>query len=119
MVLNTRFSRNSSLASPSRVFYYSSIQTHGMMTPKGRKIKITRVNIKNGKGVKTVTIKDNKGVHTNSVPLNMTEMKNVKNHKFMPKLFLEPMTNVKNIKAADISKTRRRKSKKVTRKSKK
>lgn len=107
------------------VFYYSSVQTHGMMTPHGKKEKITRVNIKNGKGVKTVTIKDNKGIHTNSVPLNLTEMKNVKHHRFMPQLFSLPMANVKNMKSmksmksAVQKKIRRRKSNKDTRKLKK
>ena len=105
-------------------FYYSSVQTHGIMTPNGKKIKTTRVNIKNGKGVKTVTVKDNKGVHSNSMPLNITEMENVKNHKFMPTLFALPMTNVKNMKlsksiSASQRKTRHRKVKKGTRKSKK
>ena len=91
------------------------------MTPEGKKMKITRVSIKNGKGVKTVTVKDNKGTHTNSVPLNLTEMENVKNHKFMPGFFELPMTNVKNMKsmAAVRRKTTRRKSKKDTRKLKK
>lgn len=100
-------------------FYYSSVQTHGVMTSDGKKIKRTQVNIKNGKGVKTVTIKDKKGVHTNSVPLNLTEMENVKNHKFMPRFFEIPMTNIKNMKHASQKKTRHRKVKKGTRKSKK
>jgi hypothetical protein len=100
-------------------FYYSSVQTHGLMTSDGKKIKVTRVDIKNGKGVKTVTIKDKKGIHTNSVPLNLTEMENVKNHKFMPRFFQIPMTNVKNMKSASQRKTRHRKVKKGTRKSKK
>lgn len=100
-------------------FYYSSIQTHGVMGSDGKKIKTTSVNIKNGKGVKTVTIKDKDGVHTNSIPLNLTEMSNIKNHKFMPGFFSVPITNVKNMKYASGKKTRHHKSKKGTRKSKK
>lgn len=99
-------------------FYYSSVQTHGIMTPNGKKIKTTRVNIKNGKGVKTVTVSDNKGTHSNSIPLNLTEMENVKNHKFMPGFFTVPMTNVKNMKTNSASKKKRthRKTKKVSKK---
>lgn len=100
-------------------FHYSSIQTHGNITADGKRIKITRVDIRNGEGVKTVTVKDNKGVHTNSIPLNNEEIKNVKNHTFMPSLFETPMTNVKNMKSAVQTKTTHRKSKKNTRKIKK
>ena len=96
-------------------FHYSSVKQHGILTPEGNKVKITKVNVANNKGKKIVIIKDHKGVHSDTQNLNKTEIKNIKNHKFMPKLFSLPMYNVlrkKNTK-------KHRQHKKVTRKLKK
>ena len=97
------------------MFSYTSVESHGVVTPDGKKIKETRVNVKNGKGTKTVIVADNEGVHSDTMSLNATEIKNIQNRKFMPELFHEPMQNIKR------KKTRRTKrtSKKDTRKSKK
>jgi len=57
------------------------------MTPNGKRVKETKVEVENGKGVKQVTIADEKGIHSDTMPLTKTEMKNIQNHIFMPKLF--------------------------------
>lgn len=96
-------------------FHYSSIQSHAIMTPNGKRVKQTEVNVSNGQGVKKVTIGDNYGVHSDTVPLKKSEIKNIKNHVFMPKLFSLPTKNVMRKKKS----TTHRKEKKGTRKSKK
>lgn len=97
------------------MFSYSSIESHGILTPDGEKIKETRVNVENGKGTKTVIIKDNKGIHSDTLKLNSKEIKNIQVRKFMPELFHKSIKNVIRKKA----KTIKRSSKKGTRKSKK
>lgn len=97
------------------VFHYSSVQSHVVMTPNGERVKKTEVNIANGKGVKRVTIGDNDGIHSDTVPLIQSEIRNIKNHIFMPKLFSVPTRNVMRKKKS----TTHRKPKKGTRKSKK
>lgn len=67
------------------------------------------MNVANGKGTKTVIIKDNKGIHSNTIRL-----KNIKQHKFMPKLFNKSMQIIKRKK----TKTMKHTSKKGTHKSK-
>jgi len=97
------------------MFSYSSIESHGILTPEGQRIKETRVNVKNGKGTKTVIMKDNKGIHSDTLKLNSKEIKNIQGRKFMPELFHKSIKNVIRKKA----KTTKRSSKKGTRKSKK
>jgi len=96
-------------------FHYTSIQSHGIITPDVQRIKETRVNVENGKGKKTVTIKDEKGTHSDTMALSKKEIKNIQGHKFMPELFHKPTQNVKRKK----TKTMKHTSKKDTRKSKK
>ena len=72
------------------------------------------MNVANGKGTKTVIIKDNKGIHSNTIRLNSKELKNIKQHKFMPKLFNKSMQIIKRKK----TKTMKHTSKKGTHKSK-
>lgn len=96
-------------------FNYASVQSHSVMTPYGRRVKETLVKVKNGKGVKMVSIADDKGVHSDTMPLSKNEMKNIQNHVFMPKLFHSPTKNVMRKKKS----TTHRKHKKGTRKSKK
>ena len=96
------------------MFHYSSIQSHGMITPEGKRLKETKVNVENGKGTKTVTIIDNKGKHTDTIALNSSEIKNIQKHKFMPNLFKKSLKNIrKKVKQTHHS------SKKGTRKTKK
>ena len=97
------------------MFSYSSIESHGIVTPEGERIKETRVNVANGKGTKTVIMKDNKGVHSDTIKLNSKEVKNIQHRKFMPELFHKSIKNIIRKKA----KTSKRPSKKGTRKSKK
>jgi len=96
-------------------FHYTSVQSHSMMTPYGKRVKETLVKVKNMKGVKMVSVKDDKGVHSDTMPLSKSEMKNIQNHVFMPKLFHSVTKNVMRKKNS----TTHRKHKKGTRKSKK
>jgi len=103
-------------------FNYSSSSTHGMLTPNGKKLKHSNVVVKNGKGTLTVTIKDSKGTHSDTRELSSEEVTNIKNHKFMPKLFSSAITNIntaKNSKSAAKKNTKKhRNSKQGTRKHK-
>jgi hypothetical protein len=96
-------------------FHYASVQSHSMMTPYGKRVKETLVRVENGKGVKMVSVGDHKGLHSDTTPLSKTEMKNIQNHVFMPKLFHSTTRNVMRKKNS----TTHRKHKKGTRKSKK
>jgi hypothetical protein len=78
------------------MFTYTSIQSHGIHTPEGKKIKETEVRVRNGKGIKRVSITDAKGIHTSTVPLNSSEIKNIKTHKFMPTLFAKQLKVVRH-----------------------
>lgn len=97
------------------VFHYQSIQTHGVMTSNGKKVKETVVKVENGKGIKTVSIADHKGIHSDTMSLSNSEVKNIKSHIFMPKLFHRVTKNVMRKKKASTHRI----SKKGTRKSKK
>jgi hypothetical protein len=101
-------------------FYYASSSSHGIMTPKGKKIKSTNVKVENGHGTLTMTVEDNKGSHSDTRVLTVDEVRNIKNHKFMPKLFSSAITNIKNSKNSSAKKNTKkvRKSKQVTRKRK-
>ena len=97
------------------MFHYSSVQTHGIMTPQGKRVKETVVKVENGKGIKTVSIADDKGIHSDTTSLTKTEMSNIHNHIFMPKLFHQGTKRVMRKKKSHTH----RKHKKVTRKLKK
>ena len=97
------------------MFHYTSVQTHQVMTPTGKKVKETMVKVKGDEGVKKVSIKDENGVHSDTIPLKKSELKNIKNHIFMPKLFHPVIKNVmrkKNTYKHNSSKKGTRKSKK-------
>ena len=81
------------------MFRYSSVQSHGVITPNGEKIKETRVNVMNNKGTKTVIVRDNDGEHSDTIPLKKSEIENIKKHRFMPKFFSQSMKNIKRKKA--------------------
>jgi hypothetical protein len=78
------------------MFHYSSSTTHGIITDSGKKIKTTNVNVENGEGIIKVSVEDHKGIHSDTRRLTKGEMKNIQQHKFMPKLFNKTLTNVKN-----------------------
>jgi hypothetical protein len=86
------------------MFHYTSVQSHGMITPEGKKIKETRVHVNNGKGIKKVTVTDENGSHSDVQPLKKSEIKNIKEHKFMPRLF---HVSLKNVMRKKNSQTRR------------
>jgi hypothetical protein len=96
------------------MFHYSSVQTHHVITPTGKKVKETVVKVNGNQGIKKVSIMDEKGVHSDVIPLKKGEMKNIQNHVFMPKLFHANIKNVMRKKKTSKHKS----SKKGTRKSK-
>jgi hypothetical protein len=96
-------------------FHYTSVQSHSVMTPYGKRVKESLVKVENGKGVKMVSVADNEGVHSDTMLLSKNEMKNIQKHVFMPKLFHSVTKNVMRKKNS----TTHRKHKKGTRKSKK
>jgi hypothetical protein len=57
------------------------------MTPEGRKVKKTTVKVRNGKGFKSILMKHNKTLKAKTGPLTREEVKNIRNHQFMPNLF--------------------------------
>ena len=80
------------------MFNYSSVTSHGILTAQGEKTKETHVNIRNGKGEKTVIIKENNEIHTDTLPLKKSEIKNIQEHKFMPNLFHKSLKNLRKSK---------------------
>ena len=97
------------------MFRFTSIQSHGVITPKGEKIKETRVNVNGDQGTKTVTVTDSHGQHSDTMRLTKSEVTNIKKQKFMPDFFKLSMSNIKRKK----NRTLKNKSKKESRKSKK
>ena len=81
------------------MFNYNSTQQHETLTDNGKKIKITHVKIKNEKGEKKVTIIDKKGKHSHTMKLTKEEIDNIKQHKFIPTLFHESLSNVHNMRS--------------------
>ena len=73
------------------MFKYASVQKHVTMTPEGKEVKMTKVNVNNGRGTKSVILKKNGTVKAKHQPLNKREITNIRNHKFMPNLF-RPLT---------------------------
>jgi hypothetical protein len=69
------------------MFSYNSVQEHFVMGPQGKEEKIKRVIIKNGKGVKEVITRRNGKAVKNKKQLTKKEIKNIKEHNFMPNLF--------------------------------
>ncbi len=65
------------------------------MTPEGETEKLMEVEVKNGKGVKRVTMKTNGKVKTNTMKLKKGEIKNIQAGKFMPGLFKPCFSNLK------------------------
>ena len=61
------------------------------------------VNVRNGKGTKTVIINNNKGAHKSTRKLTKKEIKNIQSRKFMPNLFSDCYSSLR-----PCSKTRKR-----------
>ena len=70
------------------------MESHGIITPQGRKIKETLVTVENGKGKKTIIIEDDNGVHSETTSLNASELRNIEKRKFMPGLFTASIANI-------------------------
>ena len=88
------------------------MESHQIITPHGKKVKETLVKVKNGKGTKTVLVEDDYGVHADTMPLNVSELRNIQKRKFMPGLFKSSMKNIKTKKSHKLSK--RKTAKKAT-----
>ena len=73
------------------MFTYASVQKHVVMTPEGKEVKTTKVNVNNGRGTKSVILKKNGTMKAKHHPLSKREITNIRNHKFMPNLFT-PLT---------------------------
>jgi hypothetical protein len=100
-------------------FYYSSSSSHGIMGPTGKKLKTTTIEVKNGLGTLSMRVEDNSGSHSDTRKLTEKEVRNIKKHKFMPKLFSSTLTNIKNSKSSAKKNTKKhRSSKQDTRKHK-
>jgi hypothetical protein len=93
------------------MFRYTSVQSHGMISPNGEVAKETRVNVMNDKGTKTVTVRDNDGEHSDTIPLKKSEIENIKKHRFMPDFFKKSMKNIKRKKSKAITHTSKKVSK--------
>ena len=76
------------------MFTYTSVESHGILTPDGEKVKETVVNVEDGRGTKTVIMKDEQGIHSDTMPLKTSEMKNIEKRQFMPNLFRSSMKNI-------------------------
>ena len=69
------------------MFSYNSVQEHTVLTPQGEVTKIKRVIVNKGKGVKEVITRTNGKMAKNKKALTKKEIKNIKEHTFMPSLF--------------------------------
>lgn len=95
------------------------MESHGIITPEGKKIKETLVKVENGKGTKTVVIEDAHGVHANTMSLNASEIRNIQKRRFMPALFKSSMKNINAKKARNSHKKSHKKSHKRSQKTRK
>ncbi len=73
---------------------YHSFQSHGETINGELRVKEKEVNIRNGKGTKTVRFRGPRGGEIAKVekPLTQNEVKNILSHNFIPNLF-EPCIN--------------------------
>ena len=68
-------------------FSYNSAQTHYTYM-NGKEVETTEaVSVKNGKGTKMVVKKENGKKTSKTMKLKPSEIKNIQERKFMPKLF--------------------------------
>jgi hypothetical protein len=69
--------------------YYKSRQVRQIMGPNGLKETVMDVEMKNGKGVKSVAITENGKTKKSTKKLTAKEMSNIQKNRFMPGFFNE------------------------------
>ena len=92
-------------------FSYHSEQVHSVYENGQQVIKKNSVNIKNGKGTKTVTMMTNGKSRTSTKKLKPSEVKHIKQNRFIPGLF-KPCYDCINSKPRSKSSTRSKTHKK-------
>ena len=75
-------------------FSFYSVQEHShFVDGKGKTVR-KEVNIKNGKGTKTVVIRNERGkTRRNTLPISSEELDNIRKNIFVPGLFKECIHN--------------------------
>jgi hypothetical protein len=92
------------------VFQYSSTQVHEVMENGEKKMKKNIVEIKNGKGSKTVELTENGKTRKSTKKLSNAEIQKIQQNQFIPGLF-KSCTNCLNSRSLT-SQTRRNSKKK-------
>ena len=68
-------------------FHFVSQESHTSIQNGSKQTKEQIVNVRNGKGTKTVIVNNKKGTHKSTRKLTKKEIKNIQSRKFMPNLF--------------------------------
>jgi hypothetical protein len=89
-------------------FNYHSEQVHTSMVDGEIREKRNIVNIKNGKGTKTVILRENGKTKKSTHKLTSTEKENIKNGIFVPRLF-KPCYDCLRTKTKSRSRTQKKK----------
>ncbi len=87
--------------------YYKSRQVRQVMGPNGIKETIMDVEVKNGKGTKSVIIKEDGKTRKSKRPLSPEEMKNIGLNRFMPGFFDDCLGECKKEKTRSKGRTRK------------
>jgi hypothetical protein len=87
--------------------YYKSRQVRQVMGPNGIKETIMDVEMKNGKGTKSVTIVEDGKTRKSKKSLTSQEVKNIGLNRFMPGFFTECIGECKQEKSRSKRKTRK------------
>jgi hypothetical protein len=87
--------------------YYKSRQVRQVMGPNGIKETIMDVEMKNGKGTKSVTIVEDGKTRKSKKSLTSQEVKNIGLNRFMPGFFNECIGECKQEKSRSKRKTRK------------
>ncbi len=85
--------------------YYKSQQVRQIMGPNGIEETIMNVEVKNGKGTKSVTISENGKTRKSVKKLTNKEIKNIGMNRFMPGFFTKCIGDCKKTRSK--SKTRK------------
>jgi hypothetical protein len=104
--------KKSQAASRMQGFAFHSEQVHSTYENGIEQTKKNIVNIKNGKGTKTVTIVKNGKANSSTKKLSTSEVKQIKQNQFIPGLFKPCYTCLKNTtrsKSSSRSKTQKKK----------
>jgi hypothetical protein len=91
-------------------FVYHSEQTHSSIVNGQTQVKKNIVNIKNGKGTKTVKYIENGKTRTATRKIKPEEMKKIKQGIFVPKLF-QPCYDCLNVRNKSKSRSKTQKKK--------